>query len=249
MYNAEKTILHVLDSVQNQTFLPYEIIIVNDGSTDQSLQIVQKYKEENKKITIHIFDKENAGVSSTRNLGMKMAQGNWIALLDSDDLWHSEKLKIMSAYLSRGYSLLGHNFTLNAFEKISEHKMAREKIILLRDILISNPMVTPSIIMKKSIGLQFDETMKYAEDHDLWLRIIEKDGKALFVDLPLVKLNRIPLTAGGASSNIWLMRKGELNMYIKFFKDKPLYWFFLPFFLTFSLLKFLLLIFKTKMKR
>ena len=52
MYNAEKTILNVLDSVQNQTFLPHEIVIVNDGSTDRSLQIVQKYKEENKKIPV-----------------------------------------------------------------------------------------------------------------------------------------------------------------------------------------------------
>ena len=58
MYNAEKTILNVLDSVQNQTFLPHEIVIVNDGSTDRSLQIVQKYKEENKKIPIQLIDKK-----------------------------------------------------------------------------------------------------------------------------------------------------------------------------------------------
>ena len=70
MYNAEKTILNVLDSVQNQTFSPHEIVIVNDGSTDRSLQIVQKYKEENKKIPIQLIDKKNGGVSSARNLGM-----------------------------------------------------------------------------------------------------------------------------------------------------------------------------------
>lgn len=57
MYNAEKTILNVLDSVQNQTFLPHEIVIVNDGNTDRSLQIVQKYKEENKKIPIQLIEK------------------------------------------------------------------------------------------------------------------------------------------------------------------------------------------------
>ena len=73
MYNAEKTILNVLDSVQNQTFLPHEIVIVNDGSTDRSLQIVQKYEEENKKIPIQLIDKKNGGVSSARNAGIKAA--------------------------------------------------------------------------------------------------------------------------------------------------------------------------------
>lgn len=244
MYNAEKTILNVLDSVQNQTFLPHEIVIVNDGSTDRSLQIVQKYKEENKKIPIQLIDKKNGGVSSARNLGMKAAQGDWIALLDSDDVWHMDKLQIMSKYFDSGFSLLAHNFTLKPFEQLA--KNPKEKIIFIKDILLRNCMVTPSIIMKKSLDFKFDENMKYAEDHELWLRIIDKEKKALFVDLPLVKLDRAVLSSGGASSNIWRMRKGEIKMYIKYFRNKSQYLFLLPFFITFSLLKFILTILKIK---
>ena len=107
-------------------------------------------------------------------------------------------------------------------------------------------MVTPSIIMKKSLDFKFDENMKYAEDHELWLRIIDKEKKALFVDLPLVKLDRAVLSSGGASSNIWRMRKGEIKMYIKYFRNKSQYLFLLPFFITFSLLKFILTILKIK---
>lgn len=169
---------------------------------------------------------------------------DWIALLDSDDVWHMDKLQIMSKYFDSGFSLLAHNFTLKPFEQLA--KNPKEKIIFIKDILLRNCMVTPSIIMKKSLDFKFDENMKYAEDHELWLRIIDKEKKALFVDLPLVKLDRAVLSSGGASSNIWRMRKGEIKMYIKYFSNKSQYLFLLPFFITFSLLKFILTILNIK---
>ncbi|MEH7440146.1 glycosyltransferase family A protein, partial [Neobacillus drentensis] len=87
MYNSKDTIERALDSIKNQTAFHEigEIIVVNDGSKDNSLEIVKRYSESNKSMQIKIIDKENGGVSTARNAGLKMAQGEYIALLDSDD--------------------------------------------------------------------------------------------------------------------------------------------------------------------
>jgi len=93
MYNSRDTIIKSLDSIKYQTALDkiFEIIVVNDGSTDDSLEIVKKYKELNPSLTIIIIDRHNGGVSVARNEGMKIAKGDWIALLDSDDEWLPNK--------------------------------------------------------------------------------------------------------------------------------------------------------------
>ena len=86
MFNSEKTIVLTLDSVINQTYREeVEIIIVNDGSTDKSRQIVEDYLKKNRpeNVSINLINRKNSGVSSARNIGIKKARGKWIALLDS----------------------------------------------------------------------------------------------------------------------------------------------------------------------
>src|SRR5665648_285464 len=94
MYNSKATIISTLDSIKNQTAFEQiiEIIIINDGSTDDSLNLVEKYIEDNQNMPILIINMPNGGVSSARNAGMKAAKGEWIALLDSDDEWVSNCL-------------------------------------------------------------------------------------------------------------------------------------------------------------
>ena len=104
MYNSEATIEKVLDSVKNQTAIDQilEIIIINDGSTDASLEIVEKYIENNRLLPIIVINQKIQEVSVARNNGMKRAAGEFIALIDSDDIWRQDKieqqLKVFAKY-------------------------------------------------------------------------------------------------------------------------------------------------------
>lgn len=217
MYNAENTIIDVLKSVQNQTFPPIEIVIVNDGSTDDSLIIVQKYKEENKKITIHIFDKKNEGVSSTRNLGMKMAQGDWIALLDSDDVWLSHKLERQKQILEANphIDFLGTTRNDETIKSILWKKLGHLTKISAKNLLIRFVFVVPTIIFKReildSIGY-FDEQQKYAEEGNYFIRIVQKKECYLLNEsLVITGGGKAHFGESGLSGNILEMEKGELK--------------------------------------
>ena len=85
-YNSSKYIEETLSSILNQTRPPFEIIVINDGSTDNTAEIVSKYP-------VRLINKHNQGPSETRNRGILESKGNWIAFLDADDLWHREKIE------------------------------------------------------------------------------------------------------------------------------------------------------------
>ena len=112
MFNAENTIIAALDSIKNQTYkCEYEIIIVNDGSKDASKTIVENYILKNPQMNIMLVDQANGGVSKARNEGLRRAEGDYIALLDSDDEWLPEKIeKQMSIFeKNSNIDLLGTN--------------------------------------------------------------------------------------------------------------------------------------------
>ena len=101
LYNAENTILAALDSVKNQEGdFDFEIMVINDGSTDKSAEKVQQFIDENPQLKIQLIHQENKGVSSARNAGLRSAKGEWIAFLDSDDVWLPHKTKVMMKVLT-----------------------------------------------------------------------------------------------------------------------------------------------------
>ncbi|WP_150466455.1 glycosyltransferase family 2 protein [Francisella sp. SYW-9] len=240
LYNAKDTIVATINSVINQSYSEsIEIIVVNDGSTDGCEKLVEKLISENDtNRIIKLINKPNGGVSSARNRGIKEASGKWIAFLDSDDVWHIQKLQIVLDILeANSIEILGHSYTLdNNINRRFQSKIPKE--ISFISLLIRNFAVTPSVVVKKDILEYFDESMRYTEDHELWLRLALKN-KVYFVDLPLVRLARSQLAKGGLSSNKWLMRKGEIKMFVKIAKLKKWLTPFIPLLIFFSLLKHL----------
>ena len=94
VYNSQKTIIKSLESITNQLgSYNFEIIIINDGSTDASEDLINNFISENESLLIKYYYKKNGGVSSSRNIGLKNAQGEFIAFLDSDDAWEESKIK------------------------------------------------------------------------------------------------------------------------------------------------------------
>lgn len=93
MFNAQEWIVSLLQSIRNQSYRNIEVILVNDGSTDSSVESVTRFSEEFSEIKIHLIHQENSGVSAARNKGVRSATGKYLAFVDSDDIWLKDKIK------------------------------------------------------------------------------------------------------------------------------------------------------------
>lgn len=183
LYNKADYIENTLKSVLNQTFTDYEIIIINDGSTDKSEDIVNGFDDKR----IHIYNQKNQGASVARNLGIEKAKYDYIAFLDADDLWmenHLESLKNLienfsnvGIFASR-YELIFHNGK-NYIPKFKGISADFEGIIpdyfetsLPYPVATSSSIVIPKYIFEK-IGY-FKPAISSGQDVDMWIRIASK---------------------------------------------------------------------------
>jgi glycosyltransferase involved in cell wall biosynthesis len=224
MYNSENTIIRTLDSVKAQTALDriLEIIIINDGSTDNSLNEVKKYKKNNS-LPINIIDKENEGVSASRNLGMEKSTGNWIAFLDSDDEWIPKKIEIQTDLIGGNSNIdfLGGN-TDNGEFKILFKKIDHLYKATVFDMCIRSFPQPSTVIFKKEIFENiggFDENQSYCEDANYFIKICNKYNVYHYPkQLIIFDGGKFSYGASGLSSNLKKMHEGTLKN-IKEFKD------------------------------
>jgi len=174
-YNKSQYLREAIKSVLNQTYKNIEVIVVDDGSTDNTKEIVESFNDSR---IIYIFQ-ENKGPAIARNTGIKKAQGRYIAFLDSDDLWLKEKLEKQIDFMEKNseIGLLG----TGCYEMTDKGKIIGKKIfptknkILQKDLIKYNPFIQSSIITKREVfdkvGLWYDEKFRESEDYELWLRI------------------------------------------------------------------------------
>jgi len=177
-YNREEFILRALNSVLKQTFTDYEIIIIDDGSQDDTKQILSPYTFMG---NIKYFYQENSGISSARNRGIKESKGEYIAFLDSDDTWVPEKLALQVALMDQNRNLglvfckMNRKDENGRFCGTKPDKFTgttfKELITNWGDIPTSTVLMRRECIDK--VGL-FDESLETMEDFELWLRIAEK---------------------------------------------------------------------------
>ncbi|VAW58681.1 Putative N-acetylgalactosaminyl-diphosphoundecaprenol glucuronosyltransferase [hydrothermal vent metagenome] len=172
-YNSEKYIRRALESVFSQTYIHYELIVVDDGSSDSTKDIILEYDDK-----LRYLHQSNRGASSARNYGIESSKGSLVAFLDSDDLWYPEKLKAqVDAYLNEPEAALIHTevdkqFNFNGFIAIREQDMlAVHKPFI--EIFKATNLKTPSVMIPRtildSVGL-FNIDLPTAEDKDLFLR-------------------------------------------------------------------------------
>lgn len=244
MYNAEKTIVKVLNSVTQQSFLPIEIIIVNDGSTDNSLQIVQDYIKDNKVVPIQLIDKKNGGVSSARNIGMQRSKGEWIALLDSDDEWLPNKLQRQKTIIETNPKIdfLGTTRNQEIIKRILWKKLGTLTKITPKNLMVRFVFVVPTVIFKRKIletvGF-FDESQKYAEEGNYFIRIAScNECYLLNESLVITGGGKAHFGESGLSGNIVEMEKGELQNLKFSYKNKIINSFEYVLLIIFSVLKF-----------
>ena len=176
--NRINTLQRALDSVINQTYKPAEIIVVDNGSSDGTLNFL---REQYPKITTVTENK--TGVSSARNKGIKKSINQWIALLDSDDAWHPRKLEIQTSMLDsalKEYNLIHTDEVWFRNNKhINQMKKHKKQGGYIFERCLSLCCISPSsVLFKKNIldkvGL-FDESLPVCEDYDMWLKICSSE--------------------------------------------------------------------------
>ncbi len=182
-YNSAKYICEAIDSVLCQSYSDYEIIVIDDGSTDDTKTIIETCYP-----AVKYFYKKNSGVSAARNLGISMAKGEFIAFLDADDRWLSQKLEKQTALFMEDETL-GLVFTENSFFNgldISEFSADKKNRLMrgdiVKNIFLNSYVVTSTVMVRKSVfdhvGF-FEEELSVAEDDNMWMRIGMKYGIAL----------------------------------------------------------------------
>ena len=187
-YNRKHTLKRAIQSVYMQSLLPYEVIVVDDGSNDGTKEWV-KQKYTNVK---YIYQK-NSGVSSARNKGIKIARGDWIALLDSDDEWLPNKLNEQTNKIKSNLDvkiLHSNEIWIRNGVRVNQMKKHKKYGGYIFEKCLDICRISPSSVMLKKeifdyIGT-FDESLKVCEDYDLWLRITSK-YPVCFLDIPLIK--------------------------------------------------------------
>ena len=221
-YNAEHTILETIASVQQQTFSDLELIVINDGSTDQTLKLLDTVKDPRLKT----FSYSNGSLPVARNRGISHATGEFITFLDADDLWTPDKLELqLTALQQHPQAGVAYSWTHFMDEK-GEFFHAGDPVFFEGNVYIklliknfiyngSNPLIRRQAI--DTVG-KFDPVVTSCEDWDFWLRLAAR-WHFVVVPKPQIFYRQ---SLGAMSSNIEVMEKSSLIVIEKGFQSVPL---------------------------
>ncbi len=212
VYNAEKTIIACLDSVNNQTYPDIEIIVVNDGSTDQTTKLLEDYQNFSLR-SVRIFTQKNAGPSVARNFGISLAKGEYIAFLDADDRWVNDKIENQLKVFESDYSIGLVAGLISVGKSVGDKEKFGVKQVSFKKLIYKNYFVTSTVVCKKSSlsNICFNNLQKYAEDYRVWLEVAASGVKCVVLQQYVTIMNNKPLYGyAGLSANLWAMEKGEI---------------------------------------
>ncbi len=220
-YNSESTIQATLESVFNQTFSDFEVILINDGSTDRTVDILGQISDSRAKV----FYYPNSGVAVSRNRGISHASGEFISFLDADDLWTPDKLEAqLQALITHPEAAVAYSWTdcIDEAGNFLYHGMhISPSGYVLGDLLLqnflqngSNPLIRKTALLE--VG-EFDPLLNPSEDLDMWLRLA---AKYHFVAVPFPQ-NLYRITNNSMSSNIVKLEKAGLFLIKKAFDSAP----------------------------
>ncbi|WP_404429383.1 teichuronic acid biosynthesis protein TuaG [Sutcliffiella horikoshii] len=210
-YNAEKFIQETINSVKGQTMTDWEMIIVDDCSSDRTRDILEENAAIDPRLKV-IFLEENSGAAVARNTALKNARGNFIAFLDSDDLWKPEKLEKQIQYMKNN----DFAFTFSAYELMDEESHMLQKVIKAPESidykgLLKNTIIGCLTVMldRSKVGDVQMPNIRTRQDFALWLSILRKGHIAHGIQEPL---SIYRLVEGSISSN--KLKTAKRNWYV-----------------------------------
>ncbi len=216
-YNSAEYLSEAIDSVLSQSYDNWEILIVDDGSTDNTRDIIKKYDN-----SIKYYYKKNEGVSKARNFGIEKAQGKYVAFLDSDDYWEVDKLERQVASLENenisgracysSFTLFEGGFNIVGVRKSERYSSALEDLMLQ-----CNVVGTPStVIVERSLFDNvggFDPALSLCADWEMWIRLATVT-EFIYIEEPLIKYR---LHESNMSNNATLLEEDTLKLLEKAF--------------------------------
>ena len=195
-FNMALFVRDAVESVFNQTYTDYELIIVDDGSSDNTEEILQLYAGR-----IRYFKQTNAGVSAARNRGIQEAKADYVAFLDADDLWLPDKLELQMqafdnqkdlALVACGYSVRGRDGKIVIRDVLRKNYPTRKELFQALSICQLIPGCASGVVVKKKCFSEvgnFDTTLRVGEDWDMWLRVVSQYN-AYFIEQILVVIRQ-----------------------------------------------------------
>ncbi len=217
-YNGSEYLPDTLDSVLKQTYTDYEIIIVDDGSSDDTKEVVERYQRKFPKKIKYIYQK-NAGPASARNNGIRNSSGEFIAFVDCDDIWVPEKLEVQVDYL-RKYPQYGFVFSdvfaLDEDGKVGKNMMRfkhPESGDIFYSLLKENFVMTLTLVARRKCiekvnGFLEDQSIFTSEDHYCWLKMANYyEGAYIYMPLAHYRIRQ-----GSLSSKAVTLRENDLRV-------------------------------------
>jgi glycosyltransferase involved in cell wall biosynthesis len=219
-YNSVDKLLQAIQSISSQNFQNFELIVVDDGSTDNTQNVVEN-------MNLRYIRKKNGGPASARNLGIREAKGEYICLLDADDRFMEEKLSLFFTACQSGAVFI-YSDALYIDEKNKKEYLFSARVAFCtgfcwKELMKNNFIVASTVAIKKEIFEEvgfFDEKkeLKFVEDYDLWLKIAKK-YPLYYIDTPLTKYyihqqNNSRNTKRTLYSLIFIYKKWALNSFI-----------------------------------
>ena len=176
VYNCEKFLNETIVSVLKQTYDNWELLLIDDASTDRSAEIIYKYLNNEKRI-VYVKLQENKGAAYARNKGIEYSKGQYIAFLDSDDLWLPEKLERQYCFMKKNHIL----FSCCYYEQINEDGMKTGKVIRsqkkvnYKGALKCNPIGTLTAMYNaEKVGKVYGPNIRKRNDYALWLKLLRQ---------------------------------------------------------------------------
>lgn len=178
-YNYARYLPSAITSVQGQSFTDWELRVVDDGSTDDTAEVVRSFAASDPRI--HYLHQANAGLSAARNTGIRSARGAFVALLDADDAWEPAFLRrTLEAFagLPDDFALVAtHSRLMDAAGRLlpaSSRSGTREREVRAEDLILKNRFAADAVLVRREAfeaSGMFDETLRSSEDRDMWIRI------------------------------------------------------------------------------
>lgn len=215
VYNSERYLNRTITSVLQQTMPDFELLAIDDCSTDNSLQLLKRWAEKDSRIQVIACEK-NQGVASVRNLGIQLAQGKYIAFLDSDDGWHNDKLQKQIAWMEEQNC----DFSCTAYEMMDDEgryiktRMMNHQMITQEDLLKENYICCSSVMICSEVAKAHKMDGSYAhEDYVYWLGLLQSGAKGCVLNQCLT---RYRLAQTGRSADKGKAAQGRWDVYRRY---------------------------------